>query len=266
MNDTPPYSATEQTATMTTSSTPIIEIENSTTSDSSSHPISSEVSNFIQSMRGIALTAQTVLPHSSEWLMSEIEKAEKRIAKFIPGFPNVSKGDTFKITSAREIAELTNSLKALNEARSNQAPMILARALFMQMFSEFDAFTGKLLKAVYLKNDVLLKGISREIALCDLLEHNDLNSVKKAMLEKEIDSFRRDSYIEQFASLEKKFSLTLRKFKEWGEFVELSQRRNLFTHNGGIVSEQYLLMCDREGHKFSQRPALGDALTGRIQK
>src|SRR3990167_3130953 len=163
---------------MTTNKMPIIEANKSTTTPPHSHPISAEVDSYIQAMRGIALTAQTVLPHSSKWISSEIEKAEKRVAKFIPGFPNVSKDDKFEITSTREIAEFTNSLKAFNEAISNQAPMILARALFMQMFSEFDAFTGKLLKRIYLKNDVLLKGISREISLCDLLEHSDLNSVK----------------------------------------------------------------------------------------
>lgn len=51
-----------------------------------------------------------------------------------------------------------------------------------------------------------------------------------------------------------------KKFKEWSEFVELSQRRNILTHNGGIVSDQYLIVCDREGHKFEPRPKLGDSL------
>lgn len=207
------------------------------------------------------MTAQTVLPHTSKWINAEIDKAEKRIAKFIPGFPDAAEETKLELKTAREFAEFTKAARTLNEVRSNRAPSVLARALFLQMFSEFDAFTGRLLKAIYLKNDSLLKGISREISLCDLLDYTDLDSVKKAMLEKEIDSFRRDSYVEQFASLEKKFSLTLRKFKEWGEFVELTQRRNLFTHNGGVVSEQYLLVCDREGHKFEKRPSIGDSLS-----
>jgi len=130
----------------------------------------------------------------------------------------------------------------------------------MQMFSTFDAYTGALLKNVYIRNDELLKGISREIALSDLLGYEDLNSVKRAMLEKEIETFRRDSYVEQFATLEKKFNLPLRKFKEWGEFVELSQRRNLYTHNDGAVNDQYLLVCDREGYQFAVRPKLSDVL------
>ena len=224
------------------------------------HPIPSSVSSYIQTLRGIALTGETVLPHTSKWIIAEKEKAEKRIAKFIPGFPDPAEETTLELKTVREYAEFREAARALNEVRSNRAVSVLARALFMQMFSEFDVFSGSLLKGIYLKNDSLLKGVAREISLCNLLDYNDLDSVKKAMLEKEIDSFRRDSYVEQFASLEKKFSLTLRKFKEWGEFVELSQRRNLFTHNDGIVSEQYLLVCDREGHRFDIRPSIGDSL------
>ncbi len=137
---------------------------------------------------------------------------------------------------------------------------MLAKSLFTQLFAEFDAYIGELLKVVYVKNDKLLKGISREISLSDLLDFEDINSVKLSMLDKEIETFRRDSYIEQFSNLEKKFGLSLRKFKEWPEFVELSQRRNILTHNGGMVSDQYLVLCEREGHKFESKPKIGDSL------
>jgi len=73
----------------------------------------------------------------------------------------------------------------------------------MQMFSEFDAFMGALLKTIYLKNQDLLKGISREITLRELFEHGSIDDVKIAMLEKEIETFRRDSYVEQFSNLGK---------------------------------------------------------------
>jgi len=65
--------------------------------------------------------------------------------------------------------------------------------LFTQLFAEFDAYIGDLLKVTYLKDEKLLKGISREITLTDLLDFEDLTAVKRAMLDKEIDTFRRDS-------------------------------------------------------------------------
>ena len=78
------------------------------------------------------------------------------------------------------------------------------------------------------------------VALTDLIEFEDLESVKRDMLEKEIDSIRRQSYVEQFATLERTFDLTLRAFQEWPAFVEIGQRRNLMTHNDGQVKPAIL--------------------------
>jgi hypothetical protein len=225
------------------------------------HPIAQAITHYVNNLRGIGLTARTALLHLAKWRLSEFERVEKGIAKFVPDFPKIKGKTEVKLGAARDFARLTNSLREYGDVVDNNATSVVARSLFMQMFSEFDAYIGYLLKAIYLKNDDLLKGISREISLCDLLEFENLDAVKRAMLDKEIDSFRRDSYVEQFATLEKKFGLTLKKFSEWGEFVELSQRRNIFTHNGGVVNDQYLNVCNKEGYAFSNKPAIGDHLS-----
>jgi len=212
------------------------------------------------SLRNIAQTVQIVMPHLSKWQQDEIKKHRKKLAHFIP--EDGREGGSYQIAfeSARDFVELTSTLRTLEELHTNKALPVLARSLFMQMFCEFDAFMGALLKVIYLKNQDLLKGISREIAVRDLFEYESIDAVKRAMLEKEIENFRRDSYVEQFTGLEKKFQLSLKKFEEWGEFVELSQRRNIFTHNDGMVSDQYLTICEREGWNFNQRPAVGNTL------
>jgi hypothetical protein len=167
------------------------------------HAISNVINEFIQSIRSIGQAANIVLPHVSKWLNDEIRKTEKQLYKFLPETLEPEASVKFKLDSARDAANFSNMVLQINDLRANKSPIILARSLFTQMFSEFDAFTGALLKLIYIKNDQLLKGISREISLADLLEYEDLNAVKQAMLEKEIDTFRRDSYVEQFATLEK---------------------------------------------------------------
>lgn len=223
-------------------------------------PIENTLERYLSAIRSIGLTAQIALPHIAKWTISEIEKTQKKIEKFVPDLPKKGEGiKTFTLESARGFAEFTSTIRQLNELRSQNSTAVLAKSLFTQLFAEFDAYIGELMKVFYLKNDKLLKGISREISLSDLLDFEDLNAVKLSMLDKEIETFRRDSYIEQFSTLEKKFSLSLRKFREWPEFVELSQRRNILTHNGGMVSDQYLVVCEREGYKFKNRPNLGDS-------
>ncbi|MCA1623945.1 MAG: hypothetical protein LC778_09125 [Acidobacteria bacterium] len=49
-------------------------------------------------------------------------------------------------------------------------------------------------------------------------------------------------------------------FERWSQFVECGQRRNLITHNDGVVSEQYLKMCSKEGYIFTNPVAVGDKL------
>lgn len=224
------------------------------------HPIAKLVENYLLAIRNIAQTVNIVMPHLAKWQRDEIKKYEKRLAHFIPeGAKDVV---TLQVAfdSARDFAEISTTIRTLEELHNNKALPVLARSLFMQMFSEFDAFMGALLKNIYLKNQDLLKGISREITLRELFEHSTIDDAKIAMLDKEIETFRRDSYVEQFSSLEKKFQITLKKFDEYPEFIELSQRRNIFTHNDGLVSEQYLSVCEREGWKFPKRPATGDTL------
>jgi hypothetical protein len=223
-------------------------------------PVADALERYLAAIRAIGLTAQIALPHIAKWTISEMEKTQKKIEKFVPDLPKRGEGPkTFTLESARDFAEFTSTIRQLDELRGQKSTAVLAKSLFTQLFAEFDAYIGELLKVIYLKNDKLLKGISREISLSDLLDYEDLNAVKLSMLDKEIETFRRDSYIEQFSTLEKKFNISLRKFSEWSEFVELSQRRNILTHNGGMVNDQYLVVCEREGYKFQSRPRIGDS-------
>lgn len=224
-------------------------------------PIAIAVERYFAAIRGIGQAAQIALPHITKWTIAEMEKIQKKIEKLVPDQKNEDDSPkAFILESARDFAEFSSNIQQFKELSTQNSTEILAKSLFTQLFAEFDAYIGELLKIIYLKNDKLLKGISREISLSDLLDFDDLNSVKLSMLGKEIETFRRDSYIEQFATLEKKFNLSLKKFSEWSQFVELSQRRNILTHNGGMVNDQYLIVCDKEGHKFPSKPKIGDSL------
>jgi hypothetical protein len=223
-------------------------------------PISAAIADYVQSLRSIHQTVSLVLPHVSNWLIQERTKGETQLGKFIPGFPNHATPTTIRVDAVRDLVEVTSTLRTLQDAVANNAPAVIIRSLFLYMFSEFDVFSGALLNAIYVKNDKLLSGISRTVTLGDLLQYENLEAVKRALLDKEIETFRRDSYVEQFATIERKFGISLRKFKEWSEFVEVGQRRNIFTHNGGVVTDQYLLVCEAEGHKFAEKPALGRQL------
>lgn len=223
-------------------------------------PIEEVVEQYLIAIDGITATATVALPHMMEWKFTEIDKLQKSIQKFEVRTSEENNKNGFKIQNARDFAEISESIRQLKNITEKKFDVYLAKSLFTQLFAEFDAFLGKLLNVIYLNDEKLLKGISREISLSDLLEFSDLRSVKIAMLNKEIETVRRDSYIDQFSTLEKKFKIELKKFAEWSAFVELSQRRNIIMHNGGIVIEQYISVCRKEGYSFGEETNIGDHL------
>jgi hypothetical protein len=228
--------------------------------ESQPHPIQEALDWFLADIGSIATTANVVMPHVVDYLSEQHKKGAAILDRF--KVEALADGQSmFRANGAHQASELLTTIRDLEKLKGGRIFATLQKSLFIQIFSEFDAFTGALLKVIYSKKEDLLKGISRELSFSDLLKYEDLAAIKIDMLQKEIETFRRDSYVEQFSKLEAKFGIkTLRAFPEWPEFVELSQRRNLLVHNGGRVNEQYLLMCDREGYKFKDRPDVGEAL------
>jgi hypothetical protein len=237
-------------------------------------PIALAVDHYLSSVRGIARTARIAIPHIIRWKIEEMTRHTGFIEEFLkqykinqeppedPGKNNAQSVSTLAVTSARDLAKFINAARETRELDAFNSTAILTKSLFTQIFSEFDAFMGSLLKILYLKNEELLKSIAREISFEDLLGFDNLQAAKLSMLDKEIETFRRDSYVEQFSTLEKKFKIPLKKFPEWADFVELSQRRNILTHNGGGVSDQYISVCEREGYKFKEKPKKGRVFGG----
>lgn len=219
------------------------------------------INKYLQNIRGIGLTAAISLPHINKWQNNEFEKLNKKISKLI-GEPedNESNQKTITLSSARNFAEFITTIRSFEETKEQHPEKILHKSLFTQLFSEFDSFIGDLLNTIYNSNEEILKSIHREIPLSDLLKFPDIESAKNHILNKEIETFRRESYAEQFINLEKKFSINLRKFSDWPAFIELSQRRNILIHNGGLVSEQYLTCCQSQNHNFEVKPNIGEQL------
>jgi hypothetical protein len=80
--------------------------------------------------------------------------------------------------------------------------------------------------------------------IIQLTEFQSLEDARDFVLEKELENLLRRSHTEQFEWLEKKFDIPLRKdLSIWPQFVEVTERRNLFVHTDGVVSSQYVSNC-----------------------
>jgi len=81
------------------------------------------------------------------------------------------------------------------------------------------------------------------------------------MIDRAIENVIRSSHSEQFDWMEKRFSISLRNsLPVWPKFVEVCERRNLLTHTGGVVSQQYIDNCKHHKCDVPADIALGDTL------
>lgn len=223
--------------------------------EESIHPISKCLSRFMHSIYDIEDASREFIPLAIERHNSVVESIKR----------DFEEGERLQQDSDPRNVALSSAmfLKLHTKAqrlRNANVPEAIEKALFLNIFSEFDTFTGELLTTLHLLKPALYNGISKSIAFKDVLQFSSFDEIKKQILTDDIESFRRKSYVEQFKELENRFRINLRKFDNWPIFVEMAQRRNLFMHCDGIVSEQYLSVCKENNYKCKNMPEVGDKL------
>lgn len=110
--------------------------------------------------------------------------------------------------------------------------------------SQFDAYIGRLIRTMFEERPELLNSTEKSIQLSSILEFDNIEEAKDYIIEKEVESVLRESHLKQFKWLENKLSIPLRKdLPSFSDFIEVTERRNLFVHCNGVVSRQYLDTC-----------------------
>ncbi|MDR0953514.1 MAG: hypothetical protein LBM71_04975 [Elusimicrobiota bacterium] len=133
------------------------------------------------------------------------------------------------------------------------ASELVAQQFVLSMVSQYDFFIGRLLRCLYQIKPEILNQSEKQLSYKDLSSFESIEAVKENIIEKEVDSFLRDSHLKQFETLEKKLSIDLRKDLDiFPTFIELTERRNLFAHTNGIVSSQYINICKKEDALFNK--------------
>lgn len=219
------------------------------------HPIAEAITRYLHRARDIKWSCSVFTPAAAKIMKDRYSKAEEQM-----------KGGQLLLAS-KEAIEQVHGMKDMLEAMRkiqrisySRIPEVIETSLFLSLFTAFDAYTGELISALYERKPELFSKLNRQVELSEVLMARSIEDLKRTVLEDVIESFRRKSYIEQFAELEKSFGITLKAFNKWSAFVECTQRRNLLTHCGGVISEQYYNICLEEGYPKNDIPAIGSKL------
>ncbi|WP_299734392.1 hypothetical protein [uncultured Roseobacter sp.] len=127
------------------------------------------------------------------------------------------------------------------------------------IISSYDAILSDLLRVIFEQKPEIVFTSDREVKFSELIELKSLDAIRENIISNEIEGVIRRSHHEQFSWMEKTFGMKLREGLDvWPDFIELCERRNLLTHTGGVVSEQYLKNCEHHGRKAERQ--VGDRL------
>lgn len=224
------------------------------------HPINEAITCFLHASRDIKWSGRVFAPLAAEFMKKNFSDAKKQLTngEFLIG-------NSDSVERVHGLKEIRNAIYKIKRLSYSQTPKIILNSLFLSLFSALDNYTGELLTSIYKKKPELFNKINKKIDLIDVLSASSIEGLKQSVLENEIEDFRRKSYIEQFEVLESTFGVPLKKFKRWPDFVECTQRRNLITHCGGIVSEQYIKICKEADYPIDKIPAIGAKLECKLE-
>lgn len=122
-----------------------------------------------------------------------------------------------------------------------RADLMFRQGVITSIVSRFDEYIAQILKIAFMQNLNWLKSNEKKISYKEVLEMSSLDSFKLSLVEKEIDALMRDSHLAQIQFMDSKLKLGIEsEFNKFKQFLEITERRNLFSHTGGCVSSIYI--------------------------
>jgi hypothetical protein len=226
--------------------------------DKRSPSISEEVEEFINHIDSLSGT----LPNVMFSIASSEAEANDRFKAFAEKYGSENEKTvksikySFPEPYSRRAIKLNTQLK-----QAGVANKMIPRVFVLALVSQYDAFLGRLLRALFLLKPELINQSDRSVTLSQLLDLGTIEGATEYLLEKEIESVLRKSHVEQFNWMAEKFNVKLTKdLDSWPILVELTERRNLFAHSNGKVSDQYIAVCSKNGVQLGDECVRGYAL------
>ena len=223
------------------------------------HPIVETINNFIDSIEGF----RAVAPFIEKSLVTLINKHKKDFEKEIDGFGKIIEEEEgkqkilFPIEKASKAFEIHDRLEKTKIAQKTLPGMFL-----LGLVSQYDAFTANLLKVLFLRRPELIFTSEKQVSFSEISEFNSIEEIKNSIIEKEVENIIRQSHAKQFEKMEKLFDVKLKSGLDiWSDFIEITERRNLLAHTNGIVSRQYVSICEMHDVATEKIPDVGKIIS-----
>lgn len=215
-------------------------------------PIMGSQNSFLNDLECIGEMVELVLPV----LKNRDQERDLRI-KEISEEVETERGKGRRLKSVSDVKEFFGHIQKMR-----RGDRMFRQGVVTSVVSKFDEFIIDVLKASYRQNSGWLKNPEKKISYKELLEITSLESLKDEIIAKEIDCLMRDSHFSQITFIDGKLKLGIENdFPGWKDFLEITERRNLFVHTGGTVSPQYIENCTKWGVSLDKKIKEGEPIS-----
>jgi hypothetical protein len=147
----------------------------------------------------------------------------------------------------KEFIQCSRPIKSYSRSKT-----LITRGFLVSLISQWDAFIGEMIKEIFNAKAEIINSSEKSFTFSSISSFKSIDDVRNYLVEQEVDTVLRKNHIDQIKYLETKSGLTfLDKKDSWKMFVEATERRNLFVHTDGKVSDQYLKQCNEYGIALS---------------
>lgn len=219
-----------------------------------------EIVVFFSYIQGL----KSSLPVISHTLEENKENSRHSLADFLEK-KSISKkqNEEDKSISYQVPIEYVNQFKRLSGQLNNAvvAAHMVPESFVVTLVSQYDAFLRSLLYLLYIRKPGLINASEKTFTFTEISNFSSIEDARNLIIDNEIDSIMRESHLSQLRWLEKKIGIPLTKDLDvLPLFIEITERRNLFVHTGGKVTNQYMKVCSDANVNLNSSIKIGDKL------
>ncbi|OZF04395.1 hypothetical protein CH302_03055 [Rhodococcus sp. 15-2388-1-1a] len=220
------------------------------------HPLSRACSNLIASVEALKNDFTELQVSLEKRTARAVENWNRARLEYAPesGTGSVDRVQYFAPPAKQR--SFTDSLRRLRMSES--AEHTFAGNMMLALVAAFDTFESELMRAAFKLRPELLNPLTKSINWADISPLADIEAVRGLFIEMEVESILRSSHAEQIKAIGVRFHLgPMDDFTERESLIEITERRNLYAHQGGRVSAYYISQC---GKNIREAPVVGTFL------
>lgn len=218
------------------------------------YPFAVAVNDFVDDIESIESSLFQVIMDS---LYKDYEKKKKSLDNLVSKKSKKTRRGEITL-SIESISDFEDKFRDARQARL--ALDNIPNSIFVMLVSHLDNHFKRTLKVIFDSQKELIDNTEKNISISELFEMQSMDEAKAYVLDRELDDIL-STRTKYFSWLKSRLKIDIEFDKIlFNRLYEITERRNLFVHAGGFVTQRYLDTCKKQGLSFKEKTVSGDKI------